>query len=110
RGPPAAFGVGVAPEVAVIPRVGIDQAAHSAVLVGKLGLQAAPALAVTHDHDLALYADAVPRQLLVVVGHSVVDVYQRGRHVAIGAVRVVRRQCSAQGGCPVTLDGRLVQG
>src|SRR6185312_4813634 len=58
-------------EVTIVARVGIDEATDGAVFVSQLRLQSAPATAVTDDHDLALDADAKPREFLVIVGHAV---------------------------------------
>ena len=79
-------------EVAVVVRVGIDEAADGAVLGRHLGLDAAPRTAVARDHDGALDGDAQAVELLVVVGHAVVDVDQRRGDVAIDRVGVVGGQ------------------
>src|SRR6202042_1851460 len=52
-----AFGVHVAAEVAVVGRVGVDEDASSAVLLGDVGLDAAEVLAVADDDDLSFDAD-----------------------------------------------------
>ena len=81
-----ALRVDVALEVAVVARVGVDEAADGAVLGRDLGLDAAPGAAVAGDHDLALHVHPVAGQVLVVVGHAVVDVHQGGFHVAVDGV------------------------
>ena len=86
---PRPLRVDVALEVAVVPRVGVDEAAHRPVLGRDLGLDPPPGAAVAGDHDLALHVDAAALQLLVVLRHAVVDVDERARHVAIHRVRVV---------------------
>ena len=92
RAAPAAFGVDVALEVAVAARIGVDDAADGAVLGRHLGLDAAPRAAVAGDHHLAGDVDAAQRQLLVVVGHAVVDVDELAGHVAVDGVGVVGRE------------------
>jgi hypothetical protein len=67
RGPIRAGGVDLALEVAVVLRVGVDDAADGALLRGDLRLDAAPASAVARDDDLALHVDAEPLEALVVV-------------------------------------------
>jgi hypothetical protein len=91
---PRAGGVRVAGEVAVLVRVGINNAAHRAVFGGHFGLDSAPRSAVARDHDGALHRDAVARQFFVVRGHSVVDVDQRRGHVAVNRVALYVGSCS----------------
>ncbi len=80
---------------AIVLRVGVDEAADGAVLVRDLRLDAAPRAAVARDHDRALHRDAAPLERVVVVGDAVVHVDERRRDVAVGGVRVVRRQLLA---------------
>ena len=97
-------------EVAVVAGVGVDQAPDRAVLGGDLGLDAAPGVAVARDHDRALDRDPQALQAVVVVGHAVVDVDERSRHVAVGRVRVVGRKLLLRlPGGRVRRDGRLLQ-
>ena len=62
------------------------------MLVGKLGLQPAPAAAVTRQHDAAFDADPLAIEFPVVVRHSLIDVHEFGGHVAVRAIHVVGRQ------------------
>ena len=86
---PAARGVDVALEEAVVARIRVDQAADRAVLGRDLRLDAAPRAAVAGDDDLALDVDAAALELLVVGRDAVVDVDELGGHVAVGRVDVV---------------------
>ena len=56
-GPHRTFGVSVAAKVAVVARIGVDDATHRAVLCRDLGLDAAPGLAVPSNHDRAFHRD-----------------------------------------------------
>src|SRR5208337_327241 len=78
-------------EVAVIPRIGVNDAADGSMLGRDFGLDASPAAAVARDHDGALHRNSEPLQLLVVVAHTVVDVNQRAGDISIDGIRVVRR-------------------
>ena len=53
--------------------------------MGRLA-RAAPARAVTRDHDLALHVHAVAFQFLVVVRHALIDVDQRGGDITIRGI------------------------
>ena len=53
-------------EVAVLPRVGVDDATHGAMLGCDLRLDTSPSAAVTRDHDRALHRNSQPLELLVV--------------------------------------------
>ena len=110
RRAPAAFGISVALGVAVIVRVGIDQAADRAMLLRQFRLEPAPAAAVAGDHDLAAHVDAAAGQLLVVVRHAVVGVDQWCGDIAVAAVDVVWRQRAGQRRSGIAGDRRLVQG
>ena len=90
--PVAALRVGVADEEPVVPRVGVEDAADGAVLGGDLRLDAAPGAAVAGDHDLAADVDSAAGELVVVVGHAVVDVDQLAGHVTVHRVGVVGRE------------------
>ena len=70
-------------EIAILTRIGIDEASHRAMFGGELGLDTAPAPAIARDHDCALYRNAQPFELSVVVTHAVVDVDQRRGNVSI---------------------------
>ena len=107
--------IGFIDRIAVIGRIGIDDAADRAMLLREFGLQPAPALAVAGDDDLALDADAEPLQRLVVVLHSVIDVDQAGGNVAValvcdiggsaGSVAVALESPGIGGSCSVALNG-----
>ena len=92
RRTPGALGENVALGVAIVARIGIDQAADRAVLGGDLGLDAAPGDAVARDHDGALNGDAQAVQFLVVSGNAVVDVDERRGDVTVDRVGVVGRE------------------
>ncbi len=115
RRPPATLGVDLPDRIAVIARIGIDNAAGSAVFLRELRLQPAPAATVADDDDLAFDLDGSAGQILVVVIHSIVRVDQLAGDVAIAAICVVGshpvgagRGCIAgdrglaQGGCEVS--------
>ena len=59
----------VALNVAVVARVGIDEAADGAVLGRDLGLDAAPGAAVARDHDRSLHRNAQPVERFVISRH-----------------------------------------
>ena len=99
-----AGGIDVALHIAVVPRVGVDQAADGAALGRDLRFDAAPGAAVAREDDLAGDVDAAARKLIVVVRHPVVDVYQLAGHVTVDRVRVVARKLL------VDLPGRAVLG
>ncbi len=100
----------VAPEVAVVARVRVDEAPDGAVLGRHLRLDAAPGVPVAREDDLALHGDPQPVELLVVLGHAVVHVDERAGDVAVGRVRVVGRELLgllAAGG--IDRQGRLLE-
>jgi hypothetical protein len=86
-----AFGEGIGDAVAIVGRVGVDNATDSAVFRGDFGLDAAPGSAVTGDDYGAFDADAEAIQFFVIFTGAVVDVDQRAGHVAIGGVGVIGR-------------------
>ena len=88
-------GIDLSLRVAVVLRVGIDQATHRAVLVRDLRLDAAPRAAIAHDDDRALHGNPTAIQLVVVCRYAVVRIDQRRGHVAVGRVRVVGRKLLA---------------
>ncbi len=90
--PPAAFRIDIAIAVAIVLRIGIDQATERAMFLRKLRFQSAPTAAVTGDDDLAAHVDATPCERLVIVGHAVVGVDQFGGDIAIAAIDVVQQQ------------------
>src|SRR5207237_8700301 len=88
-GAEGAAGVNVAGEVAVLPRIGIDQAGDGAILVGDFGLHAAPARSVAREDDLPLDVDSALLEIRIVIGDAIVDVDQRSGDVARVGVGVV---------------------
>jgi hypothetical protein len=72
--------------VAVLGRVGVDDAADGPMVLRQLRLQPAPALAIARDHDAAAHVDAHAVERLVVVRHAVVHIDQRGGHIAVPLV------------------------
>ena len=94
-GPVRAVRIDVPREVAVVSRIGIDQAADGAVLVGDLRLDAAPAGAVAREHDLALHADAELFQPLEIRGHAVIHVHDLTGDITVTRVGVVERRLIA---------------
>ena len=76
--------------VAVIGRVGINDAANGAVLRGKLRLDASPRFSIAGNDDGSFDGDAVTSKLLVVGNQAVVHIDQRRGHVPVGRVGVVR--------------------
>ncbi len=91
-GAPAAARIGIILGIAVIARIRIDQAADRAMFLRQLGLQPAPARAVAREHDLAAHVDPAPRQRLVIVGHTVIDVDDGRGDVAVALIGDIRRQ------------------
>ena len=63
------------------------------MFVSQLRLEAAPAAAVTCDHDPAFHADAVAVEFFIVVRHALVGIDQIAGHVTVRAVHEVGRQC-----------------
>src|SRR5207244_1289593 len=82
-GPPRPAGVDVALDVAVLPRVRVDEAADRAVLGRDLGLDAAPRPEIARDHDRALHRDSQALEPVVVGGDAVVHVDERCSDVPV---------------------------
>ncbi len=76
--------------IAVVARIGVDEAAHGAMLGRDLRLDAAPRPTVARDDDGALHRDVVARELVVVGGDAVVHVHERRGDVTVDRIRVVR--------------------
>ena len=85
----------IAQKIAIIARIGIDDAAHRAVLGRHLRLYAAPGISITGDHNRTLYGNAQPLQALVVIRQAVIHIDQRRGNVAINRIGVVSRQLLA---------------
>ena len=92
RRPRRALGIDVVDGIAVIARIGIDDRTDRAVLLGQLGLQAAPAGAVAGDHHLAFDRDAHPLQGVIVRRHAIVHIDQRRGDIAVALEGHIGRQ------------------
>src|SRR5258708_713180 len=108
-GPPASLRIDIALEITAPVRIGVDDAAARAVLLGELRLQSPPALAVAGDDDLSPDVDPAARQLAVILRHAVVEIDELPAHIAVGAELVVRGQPVGACGGPVAGDRRLRQ-
>ena len=91
-GTPAAGGIDVALGVAIVGRIGIDQAADRSLLLSQQRLQSTPALAITGDDDLALHRHASARKCLIILAHAIIDVDHLAGDVAVALIGKVRRQ------------------
>ena len=89
---PAALRIVVAVEIAIAFGIGIDDAANGPVLAGNFGLDAAPAFAITRDHDRALDGNSQPVQLFVIVAVAVIHIHQRRGHISVDGIGVVGRK------------------
>ena len=69
--------------ITVVARVGIDDRAHRTVFLRQFRLEPTPAGAVAGDDHLALHRDTQALQGVVVGGHAVVHIDQRGRDIAV---------------------------
>jgi len=49
-------------------------------------------MSVSRNHDRAFHGNARAVQLFVILGHSVIHINERTRHVSVNRIRVVRRQ------------------
>ena len=87
-----AFRIDVSLVVAVVTRIGVDDAANRAVLGGDFRFDSAPRAAIARDGDFPFHVDAAAFELIVVCGHAVVDVDEIAGDIAIDRVRVVHRQ------------------
>src|SRR5271154_3245394 len=93
------LGENFALRVSVFVWIGKNQAANGAMFRSNFRLNATPRAVVARDNDGALDGDAHALELLVVRGHTKIDVDQRSGHVSVYRVRVVGRK----------LFGRLVR-
>ena len=84
--------VDVALEVAIVVRVGVDEATDGAVFGRNLRLDAAPRTAVAGDDDLSFDVDPAAPQLLVVFRYSEIHVDQITGHIAVDGVGVECRK------------------
>src|SRR6185312_13236885 len=90
----AAERIGVRTGIAVVRRIGIDEAADRAMLLRELRLEPAPAGAVAREDDLAANVDAALGERVIIVGHSEIDVNHGRGDVAVALVGDIRRQCA----------------
>ncbi len=81
-GTPWTHRVGVALVVAIILRIGVDDDADGAALLGDVDLHAAEIRAVADDYDLAVQVDLLFREFVEVFEPAVVCVDRFARHVA----------------------------
>src|ERR1017187_2272025 len=88
----AALRIRVALEIAVVPRIGVDEPTPGPVLEDHLRLYAAPRAPVAREDYLALHVPAASLELLVILRHAVVPVDDLGGHVPVDGVRVVDRK------------------
>jgi len=88
----SAGGKRLALKIAVFVRIGVDQAAEGSVLRRDLGLDAAPGMPVTRNHDGPLHRYAELFQLLVILRYPVIYIDQRRGDVSIPGKRVEGRQ------------------
>ena len=82
-GPTTAAWIDVRFCVAVVRRIGIDEAADGAMFLRQLRLQTAPAAAVPRKYNLAAHVDAALRKRVIIVRHSVVHVHHGRGDVAV---------------------------
>ena len=80
--PPGADGPGIALVVAIVLRVGVDEHAGGAALLGDVDLDAAKICAVAADHDLAVQVDVLRGEFVEVFEAAVVGVDHFAGHVA----------------------------
>ena len=81
-GTPRPLGILVALEIAVIPRIGVDDDACRPVLLRNKRLHPAKVFSVADDDDLALHVNAHLLQLLEVLKTAIVGVNHLGGNVA----------------------------
>ncbi len=88
----APFGKNFAAGVAVVARIGVDDAADGAVFRTNLRLDAAPGVAVARNNDRAFHGNAAAIEHFVIFGQTVIHVDQRRSHVAVNRIGVVGGQ------------------
>ena len=91
-GAAAAIGVGIGGGIAIIRRIGIDQRTDGALFLCQFRLQAAPAAAIAGERDLALHADAAPRQRRIIGGQAIVHINHIGGDIAVALEGDIGRQ------------------
>ncbi len=105
-----ALGIFVALKIAVLVRIGINEATDRAMFRRDLGLDAPPRAAIARDDDFAFHIDASFGQRFVVLGHAEIHIDQLAGNIAVDGVSVVSRQLfrhQARG--RVLRQGRLLQ-
>ena len=80
--PPGADGPGVAFGIAVVLRVGVENDANSAALLGQVDFDAAEVGAVAADHDLAVEVDVLAVEFIEVFDAPVIRVDDLAGYVA----------------------------
>src|SRR5579871_5985483 len=88
-----AIWIGIVLKIAIVSRIGIDDAPDGIMLGCNLGLNASPdTTAVAGNHDFPLDIYALRLQGFVVLGSPIADVDKLTRHVPITGIGVVGRQ------------------
>src|SRR5262249_60214000 len=82
-------------KVAVVARIGIDDASNGPVLRSDFGLDTAPGIAIARNHDGSLHRDAKAVEFFVVFGNSVVHIDERRGDIAVNGIGVVSGQLLA---------------
>ena len=80
--PPGADGPGVAFGIAVVLRIGVEDDANGAALLGQVDLDAAEVGAVAADHDLAVEVDVLAVEFIEVLDAPVIRVDGLAGYVA----------------------------
>ena len=101
--------IGVPGREAVVTRIGVNDATERPVRLRQLRLDSTPAAAVARDDDLSAHIDAEPGELLVVVGHPLIQINQFARDVTIATVGHIGRQSPLAARSHVALDLRFVK-
>ena len=78
--------------IAIVARLGVDEAADRAMLGRHFRLHPAPRVVVLRDDDRALHGNPQPVQLLVILRKPVVHENKRRSHVAVDGICVVSRK------------------
>ena len=88
-GTKAAFWINIASTITVVLGVRIDDAAHRSVFLRELGLQTAPTAAIARYRNAPFDRNASALESQVVIGHTLIDVDEFGRDIAVGAIDVI---------------------
>ena len=73
----------IADEIAILMRIGVDDAPDRPMLGGDFRFDAAPRSAIPRDDDRAFHADAEAIEFLVILRHAMVHVDQRRGDIAV---------------------------